>query len=258
MKRASVYVCIVMIAGLLFSCDLMVTGKTVTYYGNGNIGGSVPVDNTDYAKGVLVTVLGNTGTLVKTGNTFEGWNTAANGSGTAYAAAATFSMGASAVSLYAQWAPIPTHPVTYDGIGSTGGSAPVDSNERAATYRRTEYLSYFYPNLQRGFVEARLLMTSFQWLVKGRPDLRDFSGYDLLRVDVRSDVGPIEINLALEDNILEPPVMRTYRVPADEWVTIELDLQEAARVRELDLARIANFWLMARPAVRATVRIDNN
>ncbi len=135
--------------------------------------------------------------------------------------------------------------------------APVDSNEQAATYRRTEYLSYFYPNLQRGFVEARLLMTSFQWLVKGRPDLRDFSGYDLLRADVRSDAGPIEINLALEDNILEPPVMRTYRVPADEWVTIELDLKEAAQVRELDLARIANFWLMARPAVRATVRIDN-
>jgi len=135
--------------------------------------------------------------------------------------------------------------------------APIDSNEQAATYRRTEYLSYFYPNLQRGFVEARLLMTSFQWLVKGRSDLRDFSGYDLLRVDLRSDAGPIEINLALEDNILEPPVMRTYKVPVNEWVTIELDLQEAARVRELDLARIANFWLMARPSVRATVRIDN-
>jgi len=135
--------------------------------------------------------------------------------------------------------------------------APVDSNGQAATYRRTEYLSYFYPNLQRGFVEARLLMTSFQWLVKGRPDLRDFSGYDLLRADVRSDVGPIEINLALEDNILEPPVTRTYKLPASEWVTIELDLQEAARVRELDLARITNFWLMARPSVRATVRIDN-
>ena len=135
--------------------------------------------------------------------------------------------------------------------------APVDTNEQAATYHRTEYLSYFYPNLQRGFVEARLLMTSFQWLVKGRPDLRDFSGYDLLRADLRSDVGDVEINLALEDNVLEPPVIRTYRIPANEWVTIELDLQEAARVRELDLARIANLWLMARPSVRATVRIDN-
>ncbi len=136
-------------------------------------------------------------------------------------------------------------------------AAPVDRDEQTATYRRTEYLSYFYPNLQRGFVEARVLMTSFQWLVKGRPDLRDFSGYDLLRVDLRSDAGPIEINLAIEDNILEPPVTRTYRVPADEWVTIELDLKEAVRVRELDLARISNFWLMARPSVRATVRIDN-
>ncbi|MHC4430977.1 MAG: hypothetical protein ACYTBS_03985 [Planctomycetota bacterium] len=135
--------------------------------------------------------------------------------------------------------------------------SPIDSDTQEATYQRTEYLSYFYPNLQRGFVEARLLMTSFQWLVKGRPDLRDFSGYDLLRADVRSDAGPVEINLAIEDNILEPPVMRTYEVAANEWVTIELDLREAARVRELDLARIANFWIMARPSVRATVRIDN-
>ncbi|KPK39599.1 MAG: hypothetical protein AMJ65_11320, partial [Phycisphaerae bacterium SG8_4] len=43
--------------------------------------------------------------------------------------------------------------------------APIDSDAQEATYDRTEYLSYFYPNLQRGFVEARLLVTSFQWLV---------------------------------------------------------------------------------------------
>lgn len=135
--------------------------------------------------------------------------------------------------------------------------APVDTDERKATYRRTEYLSYFYPNIQRGFVEARVLMTSFQWLVRSRPDLRDFSGYDLLRVDLLSDAGPIEIDLAVEDDVLEPPVMRTYDVPAGEWVTIELDLRQAARVRQLDLERIADFWLMARPSVRATVRIDN-
>ena len=44
------------------------------------------------SSGATVTVLGNTGSLVKTGYTFAGWNTAANGSGTAYAPAATFTM----------------------------------------------------------------------------------------------------------------------------------------------------------------------
>ncbi|TKJ38149.1 MAG: hypothetical protein CEE38_05165 [Planctomycetes bacterium B3_Pla] len=133
----------------------------------------------------------------------------------------------------------------------------VDSDEKKATYRRTEFLSYFYPNLSRGFVEARLLMTSFQWLVKAGHDLRDWSGYDLLRMDVRCDASAVELNLAVEDNVLEPPVMRTYKLPVDKWVTVELDLREAERVRQLDLAKIANFWLMARSPVRTTIRIDN-
>jgi hypothetical protein len=135
--------------------------------------------------------------------------------------------------------------------------APVNTEKQTATYTRTEFLSYFYPNIRRGFVEARPLMTSFQWLVKAKPDLRDFSGYDLLWVDLHCDVAPIELQLALEDNILEPPVMRTYKIPEKKWVTVELDLKEASRVRELDLTKITNFWLMAKSSVRTTVRIDN-
>ena len=58
------------------------TTYTVTYNGNGNTGGSVPTDGSNpYSAGANVTVLGNTGSLVKTGYTFSGWNTAANGSG---------------------------------------------------------------------------------------------------------------------------------------------------------------------------------
>ena len=135
--------------------------------------------------------------------------------------------------------------------------APINTDKQTATYHRTRFLSYFYPNIRRGFVEARPLMTSFQWLVKARPDLRDFSGYDLLWVDVYSDTAPVKLWLALEDNLLEPPVMRTYKIPDDKWVTLELDLKEAQRVRELDLARITNFWLMAESPARTTVRIDN-
>ncbi len=135
--------------------------------------------------------------------------------------------------------------------------APADREKRTATYCQTEFLSYFYANIRRGFVEAQLLMTSFQWLVKARPDLRDWSDYDLLWVDVRCDAAPVELWLALEDNLLEPPVMRTYKIPVGEWVTLELDLKEATRVRELDLAKITNFWLMGRSSVQATARIDN-
>ncbi|WP_415840005.1 S-layer homology domain-containing protein, partial [Paenibacillus endophyticus] len=75
---------------------------TVTYNGNSSTGGAVPTDIRTYETGTSVTVLGN-GSLARTGYTFAGWNTAANGSGTSYAAGATFAMGSVNMTLYAQW-----------------------------------------------------------------------------------------------------------------------------------------------------------
>lgn len=102
---------------------------TVTYNGNGNTSGSAPTDSGTYANGATVTVLANTGALAKTGYTFAGWNTAADGSGTDYATtgSATFTMGSSNVTLYAKWT-INTYSITYDGNGNDGGTPPVDAN----------------------------------------------------------------------------------------------------------------------------------
>ena len=103
---------------------------SVTYNGNGNTGGSVPVDaSSPYSSGATVTVKANTGSLLKTGNTFTGWNTAANGSGTSYAAtgSVTFTMPSNAVTLFAQWQ-INTYTVTYNGNTNDGGTAPVDGS----------------------------------------------------------------------------------------------------------------------------------
>ena len=50
-------------------------------------------------------VVGNTGGLVRTGYTFAGWNSAADGTGTTYAAGATYGMAANLV-LYASWSPV--------------------------------------------------------------------------------------------------------------------------------------------------------
>ena len=80
---------------------------TVTYNGNGNTGGSVPTDNTHYPLDGTgtVTVRGNTGNLARTGYTFSGWNTQADGLGTDYAPGATFTING-ATTLYAKWMPI--------------------------------------------------------------------------------------------------------------------------------------------------------
>jgi hypothetical protein len=73
----------------------------VTYDGNGNTGGTVAASQLETIVS-SVTLATNTGTLVKTGNTFAGWNTLANGTGTSYAEGAVITFDGS-LPLYAQW-----------------------------------------------------------------------------------------------------------------------------------------------------------
>jgi uncharacterized repeat protein (TIGR02543 family) len=119
--------------------------RTVTYDGNGNTGGTVPTDGNTYQQGASVTVLANTGNLVKTSFAFAGWDTAADGSGISYAAAATFAMGAANVTLYAKW----TTSILTVKFNSNGGSA-VDSQN--VTYNATT--SAPTPPTQNGFIFA--------------------------------------------------------------------------------------------------------
>lgn len=73
---------------------------SVTYDGNG--AGIAPVDTRTYRHTKPVTVLGQ-GTLTLSGYTFAGWNTASDGSGTAYAPGSVFKMGPDNLKLYAVW-----------------------------------------------------------------------------------------------------------------------------------------------------------
>ncbi len=118
---------------VLYAQWTLVPTYTVTYNGNGATGGAVPTDGNRYAVGATVTALGNTGDLVNAGYSFSGWNTAANGSGTAYASGATFAMGGANAVLYAQWTSSnATYLVTYNGNGSSSGFGLPDPNQYAA------------------------------------------------------------------------------------------------------------------------------
>jgi uncharacterized repeat protein (TIGR02543 family) len=103
---------------------------TVTYIGNGNTGGTAPVDPSSYSPGSSVTVLGP-GSLIRMGFLFTGWNTVADGSGTPYAAGSILTIALSSVILYAQWTP--SYTVTYNGYLSDGGTVPVDPSSPYAT-----------------------------------------------------------------------------------------------------------------------------
>lgn len=90
---------------------------TVSYDGNANTSGTAPSNQTK-TENVDLT-LSDPGTLLRTGYTFTGWNTAPDGSGTNYAASATYTANASAT-LYAQWT-ANSYTVTFD---PNGGEAP--------------------------------------------------------------------------------------------------------------------------------------
>lgn len=94
---------------------------TVSYNGNGHNTGTAPATVT-VDSGGSTTAAANP--FTKTGSTFTGWNTAANGSGTSYAAGATISNITSNITLYAQWQGNPT--ITFNANKPTGaGSANV-------------------------------------------------------------------------------------------------------------------------------------
>ena len=98
---------------------------SVTYDANDATDGTAPVDSNVYDPDATVTVLGNTGDLVRTGYEFDGWNTQADGNGTSYAENDTFDISAS-TTLYAAWAGN-TYTVTFDKQGGTGGTGSIDA-----------------------------------------------------------------------------------------------------------------------------------
>jgi uncharacterized protein (TIGR02145 family)/uncharacterized repeat protein (TIGR02543 family) len=99
---------------------------TVTYDGNGNTSGMVPVEANRYETASSITIKGNTGSLVKTGCTFSGWNTTANGNGALYAEGAKVLIGTTDLILYAQWA-VSKYTVSFNSMeGSAVASQIID------------------------------------------------------------------------------------------------------------------------------------
>jgi uncharacterized repeat protein (TIGR02543 family) len=79
---------------------------SITYNGNGNTAGAVPASGSYINGGSPYSVLDNTGVLVKTGYTFDGWYSNTTGAdGTPYAAAASYSS-AENIILYAKCNPV--------------------------------------------------------------------------------------------------------------------------------------------------------
>lgn len=120
--------------GLTLTAQWTINKKTVTYNSNLATGGSLPASDQEYEYAATVSVLGNSGVLTRTGYTFAGWNTQADGQGTDYPVANpsnNFTMGDSPVTLYARWV-INKYDVIFDKNGADG-TAPSTINQDFAT-----------------------------------------------------------------------------------------------------------------------------
>ena len=93
---------------------------TVTYSANGGTGSVSSTVVTDTNNGNTNVTLAANG-FTKTGYTFTGWNTQANGGGVSYTDGSSVSNLLSDLTLYAQWT-ANTYTVSFDGNGSTSGT----------------------------------------------------------------------------------------------------------------------------------------
>jgi hypothetical protein len=101
-----------------------------------------------------------------------------------------------------------------------------------------------------------MMYNSFGTFAKRFP--RDWSGWDQLRVDVRSTEAEARFAVLLEDDDCEPHLDRVYRLPAGKWVTVAFDLAGAVEQKLLDPARMANLFLAVEKVEGPTeVQADN-
>jgi uncharacterized repeat protein (TIGR02543 family) len=103
--------------GLSFSGSNTVS--TITYDANGATGGSIPPSTTGFGS---VSLASNSNSLVKSGYTFEGWNTDQFGTGTSYAVGGSYTL-SSDVTIYAKWIEI----VSNSSSSSSSSSTPTPS-----------------------------------------------------------------------------------------------------------------------------------
>ncbi len=115
---------------------------TVAYHGNGNTGGSAPLDSNEYLENATVSVATNTGGLSRTGYTLKGWATSETATDATYALNAegtvatpsSFVMGNTDVDLYAVWE-LHTWDIAYSYTGTVPPGAPVKpSTEEDVAY----------------------------------------------------------------------------------------------------------------------------
>jgi uncharacterized repeat protein (TIGR02543 family) len=117
---------------------------TLTYNPNGAGSGTVP-EEVSFTYGETAVISGNTGSLVRNGYIFGGWNTRADGTGIGYSEGNTIEMISGDIVLYAVWIE-ETYSLVYNSNGAESGTIPATITY---TFGETAVVQGNTGNLQR-------------------------------------------------------------------------------------------------------------
>ena len=210
------------------------SSRHVTYDSNNATLGTVPTDATDYGPNQVVTILGNTGNLERTGYTFTGWNTNADGSGVTYTKGATFIIKQN-TTLYAEWTPIVELAANADNSSAISAAAADGKQHRVVLTDRTLYRDGTWNTLVLPFNLASLDGTPLEGFTVKTLETSDFSDQALtlgFSYSTSIKAGKPYIVKWTEDADL---VIRT----ADDWNTFAANVSNGTDTYEGKLVKLA-------------------
>ncbi|MCF7568261.1 InlB B-repeat-containing protein [Sabulilitoribacter arenilitoris] len=176
----------------------------ITYFGNGNTEGSVPIDNNNYEINDVAKVALNYNNLKREGYSFLGWNTLFDGTGEQYMEEESINIGNSNIELYAQWADnVISHELNTENQLRITGLPEIDENDWY--YATVDFLS------GRLILNTENSLSNFQFQYKSGGDnfgfLRISQGFyfnTAVAVDnVASMIKILESGSLIDENIFE-------------------------------------------------------
>ncbi|OGS35024.1 MAG: hypothetical protein A2293_05040 [Elusimicrobia bacterium RIFOXYB2_FULL_49_7] len=133
----------------------------------------------------------------------------------------------------------------YKSLG-TAMKGDVTQDSFALANKVTNSYSFLNPGNQTSYYDIQRIGKVFNFhgfFSRALPT--NWSSYAKLWIDfkVPGSVG-VKLRLELEDKYLSTPIVRNYQVPADQWVTLEVDLQKAVSERGMDLTQMSAMQMM--------------
>jgi hypothetical protein len=129
------------------------------------------------------------------------------------------------------------------GTGSTEHATHGKWSLEKTIVDRYNFLSKGNKTIYYEQVRAGRVLGTWGWFRKAFG--ADWSGYDMLRIDVRTSGPTVRLRVEVEDESFPIPMVRIFKVPGGKWVTLEVDLVVFAKAHLLDLPKMAQLTVLA-------------